>query len=104
MKNVAHTFEPKKLLSILEAYVRTLKRQAKDMEIKTPITTLLLKNGSQISGRVSACDFQIQRLSFIIITPEGSIDVCFLDFEQITAIVLHDLNLCQEFLEEIKSL
>ncbi|MFZ5807457.1 MAG: hypothetical protein ACOY3I_09670 [Verrucomicrobiota bacterium] len=89
---------------IFDAYVRTKQKQEKESDVKIPILTLSLNNGVQFNGRISQCDFDSRRLSFVIITPEGSMDVAFIDFDSITTITLHDLNFCQEFLAELRQI
>jgi hypothetical protein len=92
---------PKRITSILEAYMRTKKRQKKNDDIRSPIVTLLLETGHQLYGKILNCEFSTGRVSFLLMNEQASMDVTFLDMGQIAAMTLHDLELCEEFMEEL---
>ena len=101
MDKILDTFPPKKLDQILSAYMKIKKRQVKEMELKTPLVTLILNNGTHLNGRFAGCDDEIKRISFALITPQESVDICYLDSINIIAITLHDLHLCPEYSKEL---
>lgn len=101
MNKPLNSFAPKKIETILLVYLKIKQRQTENMEIKLPLATLFLSNGTQINGRVSDCDLSQNLLSFAVNISEGSTDICYMRINQIAAITLHDLNLCPEFLREL---
>lgn len=95
---------PKRLSTIMEAYMRIKRKRTENEEIRTPLVTLHLQQGHKLYGRVMNCEFATGRISFLVVSNESTLDVAFLDMEEVACITLHDLDLCAEFMEELISL
>lgn len=94
--------QPKSLKALFKAYQEVREMHKKDGEVRVPIMTLSLDGGHEISGRILSTDLSLNRMTFMVSTSEGNLDVTFLDFASIKAITVHDLEICPEFLENLE--
>lgn len=93
---------PRHFIKVLGAYAATLAQRQKNPRVKVPMMTFLLDEGHQLTGTISAIDFDHSRFTVLLAEKGYRVTVGFLDFRQVETFILHDIDLYPEFLEALE--
>lgn len=99
MKEWAQKLKPKNVITILDAYMKTVKKQEENKDIKVPLLVITLQNRISYSGCVLHCDFSKNMLTFEHSVDRHQTAFTFISFNAISHISLIDVDLCKEFLD-----
>ncbi|MCU0447635.1 MAG: hypothetical protein MUE85_22270 [Microscillaceae bacterium] len=101
MSEILAKLAPKKLDKVLKTYIATWSHNAHHEYSPTPLITFYLLGGNIIGGELIHIDLVERLLSLKIWNEEKRLDVVFLDLGQVQTFVLHDLEKCPIFVEEL---
>jgi hypothetical protein len=104
MSEILSKLAPHKLEKVLKTYVKTWAYNAHTEYSPTPLVSFYLLGGNIIAGEIIHIDLEERMLSLRLFNEEKRLDVMFLDFGQIQAYTLHDLEKCPIFVNELTKL
>ncbi len=102
MEKTLQKLIPKSLEQVLEAYVRTWSLAGTEEIVDTPLMTIFLGQGSILKGEVIHVVFEDGMLSMRLSVQTPHVDTVFVEFRQIQAFTLHEVDTCPVFLEELQ--
>lgn len=95
--------QPKSNEQIFNAYIRVNELREKDESIKLPSVTLSLSNGSNISGNIVHCDTTNRMITVAVASQSYGLSAAFIDFDAVISVTVHEIDLCNEFIEELNN-
>jgi|GEM_PF-4425396 len=98
------THSPKTLRAIMRAHLQTREKYNSRLgSVHFPKVTLLLTYGYMLRGHFEDFDFGNARISFRV-EDNDALNITYLNYDDIAAVTLHDLEDCPEFMQELSSI
>lgn len=94
---------PKDVRSIIEALAETAGLRTKDPAVPIPSVTLVLANGSSVSGTLLDYDWDKDFMTLLDSSQQSYANVTMLHRSQVYAVILTNPDVCPEFLEKLSA-
>lgn len=92
---------PQSMLDIFETYLVLKQLRKEEPDVKLPLVTLHMSNGTELEGDILSCDFSSNTLVFMKTGQTNTKNISFIDIKKINFVSLKDLDRCPEFLNEL---
>jgi hypothetical protein len=104
MQEILSKLNPQKFPKVLQAYIQTWQLAGNTTENQTPLISILLPSGQVLFGEIVHIQFETQQISLRILQNSSGLDVAFIDFSSIQNFILHELEKCPIFVNELGKL
>jgi hypothetical protein len=104
MTDLLQKLAPHKLDKVMRAYVKIWASNNQNEYQATPLISVYLSNGQVVSGEIIHIDLEDRMLSLRLLPEAQNLDVMFLSFDLIQTWVLHNLQQCPGFVDELAKL